>query len=263
MIGQQIKEHLQRLDPSLKVEKPLENYDQITLDDEDLRKAREEKFYRLEREKYMQGLNGSKPSKSFTAEEYYKAFTQLFPIDKKAEKEYNLIVAVLCCYFSNDKRFETADLKLRKGILLYGGVGVGKTTLMQAFRQNQAFSYRIISCREVEGHFATEGEEAIKRYSINYPVAVNSNRYGHQEIGYCFDDLGTENSNTKNYGNAKNVMTDILLNRYDSGLDPRSTHITTNLSGDEIEKTYGTRVMDRITENFNLITFPVKAKSKR
>lgn len=241
----------------------MENYDHVTLDDEDLRKAREEKHYKLERERYMASLTELRQSKTFTAEEYYKCFTQIFPVDEEREKEYALIVKRLCCYFSNDSRFETTDLKLNRGILLYGGVGVGKTTLMQAFRQNQAFSYRIISCREVEGQFASEGEEAINRFSVNYPVAVNSNPFGHQEIGYCFDDLGTENSNTKNYGNAKNVMTDILLNRYDTKLDPRSTHITTNLSAEEIEKTYGTRVMDRITENFNLITFPAKAKSRR
>lgn len=241
----------------------METYDHVILDEEDLRRAREEKHFRIEKEKYLQKLSDLTQYKNFTAEDYYKAFTQIFPIDEEKEKDYMIIVKRLCCYFSNDKRFETTDLKLHKGILLFGGVGVGKTTLMQAFRQNQAFSFRIISCREIEGQYATDGDEAVTRFSTNYDVSVNSNAFGHKVIGYCFDDLGTENTNTKNYGNAKNVMTDILLNRYDSKLDPRSTHITTNLTGEEIERTYGTRVMDRITENFNLITFPEKAKSRR
>jgi DNA replication protein DnaC len=245
------------------VEKPLEAYDDIDLDEEDLRKAREEKHYRLERERYMQSLNEIQQAKSYTAEEYYKAFTQLYPIDEDREREYATIVKRLCCYFANDKRFETTDLKLNRGILLFGGVGVGKTTLMQAFRRNQAFSYRIISCRDVQGQYATDGEDAIRFFSTNYEVPVNSNPFGHHVIGYCFDDLGTESLNTKNYGNSKKVMSEIILNRYDNGLDPRSTHITTNLTAEELEAAYGTRELDRIRENFNLIVFPANFKSRR
>lgn len=200
---------------------------------------------------------------SFTAEQYYKHFTDIFPIDEQAEKEYMIIVKRLCAYFANDKRFETADLKLNRGLFLFGGVGVGKTTLLHAFRQNQAFSYRLISCREIEAEFSQEGDSVIQKFSFNYPIAINSNPFGAKEIGYCFDDLGTETSVSKHYGKAKNVMAEILLNRYDNKLDYRATHITTNLSAEELEQVYGTRVIDRIRQAFNLITFPVTAKSRR
>lgn len=199
----------------------------------------------------------------YTAEEYYKAFTNIFPIDEEREKDYVKIVKRLCAYFSNDPRFETNDLKLNRGILLFGGVGVGKTTLLAAFRQNMAFSYRIISCREIESDFSTDGDEVVQKYSFNFPIPVNSNPYGHQELGYCFDDLGTETSVSKHYGKAKNVMAEILLNRYDNQLDFRATHITTNLSESEIEEIYGTRVLDRIKQSFNIIAFPEDAKSRR
>jgi DNA replication protein DnaC len=246
----------------LKQEKPLESYDNIELDEEDLRKAREEKYNRLERQKYLESVRTMQPTKKFTAEEYYNAFTQHFPIDKKREHEYYVIVTRLCCYFANDRRFETSELKLDKGIILFGGVGVGKTTLLEMFRRNQAFSYRIVSCREVESQFGQLGNEAIDTYSQNVPIEP-PNQYGQNEIGYCFDDLGTENSVTKHFGNSKTVMADILLNRYDLGIDARATHITTNLSVDEIEKYYGTRVIDRIREDFNQITFPKEFKSRR
>lgn len=244
-------------------ERVLESFDHINLDEEDLRKAREEKHYRLKREQYLLSIQERTAGKRFSAEEYYKAFTDIFPINPKKEEKYMVIVKRLCCYFSEDKRFNTADLNLAKGILLFGGVGVGKTTLMQMFAQNQAFSYRIISCRQVGADFIKEGEDAVARYSSNYEIPVNSNPYGHQVVGYCFDDLGTERVDLKHYGNSKNVMTDILLNRYDNKLDPRGTHITTNLSAEELEQTYGTRVIDRIREKFNLIEFDKDAKSRR
>lgn len=199
----------------------------------------------------------------YTAEEYYKAFTNLFPIDEENEKPYMVIVKSLCAYFAGDKRFETANLKLGKGILLFGGVGVGKTTLLQAFRQNMSFSYRIVSCRDIESEFSQGGDSIVQKYSFNFKIPTNSNPYGHQEIGYCFDDLGTETSVSKHYGKAKNVMSEIILNRYDHGLDGPATHITTNLSEQEIEEVYGTRVIDRIRGSFNIIAFPENAKSRR
>jgi DNA replication protein DnaC len=265
MIGQQLKEHLHQLAPYRGLESPsVEQYEDIQLDAEDLRKAREDKHNRLKREKYLEEIRTIRPARTFSAEEYYTAFKQIFPIDEVHDEWYSKIVKRLCCYFANDKRFETNDLKLNRGILLFGGVGVGKTTLLQAFRLNQAFSFKIVSCREVESEFAMNGDEAIGKYSVNQPaLAINSNPFGQQEIGYCFDDLGTENSVTKHFGNAKSVMADILLNRYDSGLSPRATHITTNLSEKEIETYYGTRVLDRMHENFNVIVFPSDAKSRR
>lgn len=229
----------------------------------DLRKAREEKHYRLLKEKWLTDVKSLTASAKYSAEEYYKSFTQIFPIDEEKEKDYMVIVKRLCCYFANDPRFDTANLSRSKGILLFGGVGVGKTTLMEIFQRNALFSYRVISCRDIETQFAVEGNEAVEKYSRLRPIAINASPYGHQEIGYCFDDLGTENAVTKHFGNAKNVMADILLNRYDSKLDPRATHITTNLTLDDIEKFYGTRVIDRIAENFNIITFDKDSKSRR
>lgn len=241
----------------------METFDHIELTDEDLRKAREEKYYRLRREKWISDVRSLKQSVRYSAEVYYKSFTDIFPIDEEKEKDYITIVKRLCCYFADDSRFDTDTMNRNKGVLLFGGVGVGKTTLMQAFQRNALYSYRVISCREVETKFSVDGNTAIDEFSQNRVIPINSNPYGHKEIGYCFDDLGTENAITKHFGNAKNVMADVLLNRYDNKLDPRATHITTNLSLQEIEKFYGTRVLDRIAENFNIITFDKDAKSRR
>lgn len=247
----------------------METYDDVILTEaektEALRKAREEKHYTKQREEYLQHINKPRQFVTYTAEQYYKAFCKDWPIDEKEEKEYSDVVKRLCCYFAGDKRFNIASREwdLSKGILLFGGVGVGKSTLMQIFQVNQSFSYRLISCRQAESEFLIDGPATLDRYSVNYPTAVNSNPFGHTEIGYCFDDLGTENPGTKHFGNVKNVMTDILLNRYDSKMDKRSTHLTTNLNVDEIEATYGTRVLDRMREMFNIIGFSADVKSRR
>jgi len=77
---------------------------------------------------------------------------------------------------------------------------------------------------------------------------------------YFFDDLGTEN-NLKYFGNECNVMTEILLSRYDLFVSRQMlTHLTTNLNSSEIEDIYGTRVRSRLREQFNLIAFDANAK---
>lgn len=119
-----------------------------------------------------------------------------------------------------------------------------------------------MSCREIESDFSSEGEKSVSYCSYNIQIATNSNPFGHQVIGFCFDDLGTE-ANAKYFGKEKNVMAEIILNRYDNKLDFHSTHITTNLTADKIKEQYGTRVTDRMKEMFNIITFDKNAKSRR
>jgi DNA replication protein DnaC len=164
-----------------------------------------------------------------------------------------------CLYFSGDPTFKG---DLNKGLFLMGGVGVGKTSMMQFFIKNQRFSYRMESCRDVETNYAAMGDEYLQKVSFNLPIAVNGDPFGHKEIGFCFDDLGTE-ANGRHYGKEKNVMADVILNRYDNKLPYHSTHVTTNLTADDIKAQYGTRVTDRIREMFNIIKFPISAKSRR
>ena len=80
---------------------------------------------------------------------------------------------------------------------------------------------------------------------------------------FCFDDLGLENV-MNYYGNHCSVMAEILLSRYDLfhsfGM---ITHLTTNLTSNEIETMYGTRVRSRCREMFNLVSFEKTAGDKR
>lgn len=245
--------------PQLKPERTSETFEEVELDEveleEALRKAREEKFYRQQREAYNAKLNADLIPRKYTFEQLHNFFVDKLKID-----EFNqAIVIQLCHYFSGDERF-TGDP--RKGLLLVGGVGIGKSTMMQFFSRNQVASYRLMSCRDIESDFSSDGEKSVQACSYNIDIATNSDPFGHKVMGYCFDDLGTE-ANGKHFGKEKNVMAEILLNRYDNQLEGKYTHITTNLTADEIKNQYGSRVTDRMREMFNLIIFDKNAKSRR
>lgn len=166
------------------------------------------------------------------------------------------VFKALCRYFCDYDSFEKmgAGFSLKKGLMICGNVGRGKTTLMGLFRANQKRSFKMISCRELADRFVGEGHEMLHIWSKPIPVPRHIDNFYHTEIGVCFDDLGTESSK-KNFGNQVNVMENILMNRYDMGVMPYwYTHVTTNLSGDEIEEFYGTRVRSRMREMFNMLT---------
>lgn len=226
--------------------------------EEALRVAREQKHYLLKRISYLEALNAPLEVKKYTADEIMEFLRKVITID-----DDNLeVVSLLCYYFSEDKRFELEGFSLSKGLCLFGGVGVGKTTLMEKFFQNQRQCYIMKMCRAVEDEFSAEGDIVLREYGIPRPATTNGNAYGHQVLGYCFDDLGTEPP-SKYYGKNVDVMAEVLLNRYDNRLPFNQTHITTNLSTDEIINRYGSRVSDRMQQMFNMIAFDSDAKSRR
>lgn len=165
-------------------------------------------------------------------------------------------VKALCRYFTKDHRFEKMGegWKLEKGLIIAGNIGTGKTTLMKLFAQNKRASFKIISCRKMSDMFIDQGGEVLHTYSrlINVPTSLDT--FYQKQIGICFDDLGTERQGRR-FGDSANVMEQIILNRYDNTDAPWSySHITTNLTADEIEEMYGTRVRSRMREMYNLIT---------
>lgn len=222
---------------------------------EALRAGREKKHYLLKQIEYRERMSKQNEVKKYTADQLYDFYTMQYEVDE----ENIVVVQEICKYFAEDKRFN-GDLS--KGLFLMGGVGVGKTSIMKFFIKNQVFSYKVESCREIETKFAELGDNYIDRCSFNVPVSSNGDPFGHQVIGFCFDDLGTE-SNAKFYGKEKNVMAEIILNRYDNKLNYNSTHMTSNLTTAKINEIYGTRVTDRLRQMFNVIEYPVKAKSRR
>ena len=175
-----------------------------------------------------------------------------------SEDDHEIIFKLIVYFVGDILNSEKLGIELQKGILLTGPIGCGKTSLMNLMRfvPPPERNHIIKPCRDVSFEFIQEGYEVIWRYSR---MSFNSS---HPKI-YCFDDLGTEQS-LKYFGNECNVMSEILLSRYDLFFSQKMiTHVTTNLSATEIEEYYGNRVRSRMREAFNLLPFSKNSQDKR
>lgn len=188
-----------------------------------------------------------------------KMYGNHFEISKE---DYPVINKIETWFIQDVVRAEQLNINLKKGILLSGPIGAGKTSIMKIFRVLFAGTnpFIIKSCREITFEFSKDGYEVIQKYSSH---SFDTRKVPFKSITYCFDDLGVE-SNLNYFGVKSNIMAEILLSRYDQFIDKQMlTHITTNLSANDIENMYGNRVRSRMREMFNLISFDSSAKDKR
>lgn len=170
-------------------------------------------------------------------------------------------IRLMAQYFSNSPEFEkNGYYSLKKGLLVYGPVGVGKTQLMKLFTCSPKGIFRLVDCSDVAGIFKKSGEEGIEKFFKDQQFQYR-NPFNHSIQGICFDDLGIE-SDGRYFGNQVNVMERIMDVRYRSR-NLLYTHIITNLNTKEINDRYGIRFLDRCKEMFNVITFDPAAPSRR
>ena len=127
------------------------------------------------------------------------------------------------------------------GLMLLGFIGNGKTTIMRAVvdminacglydRQNRQVWVNWIDAKALARH--ARDDEAYMYDLIKRPMIA-------------LDDIGTEASDVKAYGNVINPVVDLLEYRYREQL---FTMVTTNLSPEKICATYGERIADRLNE---------------
>lgn len=169
-----------------------------------------------------------------------------FKLDKYCEPIVNSIINYL----------RGTELSSKKGLLLMGGVGTGKTLIMRGLIQllsmfSVACEHYFPSFQEVQSYAITAGfakdgflifDEGL--YIPNHGGAINltTNKV-------FIDDLGVE-SKTSYYGDTCNVIAELLLRRYDKG---DKTFATTNLDGKSLKAFYGDRVYSRMKEMFNTL----------
>ena len=185
-------------------------------------------------------------------------------IAKKYEWENDFIIPPrlknlywkLALYFSNDPRMYDHGLSPKRGILIFGNVGSGKTSALEAFENNPFQPFKLVSCGEVVGEYNTDGQRAIDKYSSNQYNEYKSQYFGHHQFGYAFDDLGTEDPGD-HFKKIENVFAKIIFNRY-SNPSTRGplTHLTTNITDEDIFNKYGLRIQSRLGEFFNFILLP-------
>lgn len=148
-------------------------------------------------------------------------------------------------YIQKVVKWLTGDFK--PGLLLYGTIGSGKTTLMNALVQFLS----ITEIAKSKGKYsaidiADKFEQGDKDFIINKEMLF-------------IDDLGEEPLTVKNYGTEKSPIIEVIYKRYERR---QFTVITTNLKEEQILDVYGPRVADRFTEMFDRIYFDHKSFRK-
>lgn len=209
-----------------------------------IKKAKEDKYYRQKTNDYFARLKEPK-NYVFDRKKYIIDAITRFKEETKREEITEVFNNILNYFVGG---YSTLDIN--KGLCLMGGVGTGKTTIMNIF-QKSPNAYRLVSCRTIAEEWKKKG--SISEYSKPRINNLPALQFGSRSIGFCFDDLGTE-IKTRNYGDELNVMEEIILNFYDTKKFNK-IHITTNLNPDEIEQKYGVRVRSRMREMFNLVKF--------
>ena len=188
---------------------------------------------------------------------FYKMYGKQF-----IENEHTLKnIKTLFYYFLNDPEFYNCENLIKglntpdfnKGLLIIGGVGIGKTDYFKVFesvfKQYEPFRFKMYSSKLLVRDY--------EKCSI--PLEKDYFFKDKDRKRLCIDDMGSEN-NASNYGTF-NVVGNVLSNRYDKNL---ITHVTTNFasSSNDVEETlhvlgkrYGHRIYDRLFEMFNIIIF--------
>lgn len=131
---------------------------------------------------------------------------------------------------------------LKKGLLLTGKCGTGKTALLRIFKHivmyHKKMSFSITSSNQVVRDYDTNGSECLEKYIVRK---------------YLFDDFGSENKG-KYYGKDEEVFKTIIEERYNKFIENGlRTHLTSNLTLSQIKERYGDRVYSRLHEMFNII----------
>lgn len=170
-----------------------------------------------------------------------------------------LITDILMYFMSHSQ----SQLNPGKPLLIRGSVGCGKTMMFRIIREivktkdwadicGQTRGFKTTNCIDVADSYARDGYKSLDKYITRENVTkVDNNRI--VPVNYLFDDLGTDDTK-KFYGNEVNVMAKIIDARFNHWLNNKvMTHLTTNLTDEEIKTTYGTRVKSRMSQMYNEI----------
>ncbi len=130
----------------------------------------------------------------------------------------------------------------KNGVILCGGVGSGKTTLMIALQ-------KAINLMNDFTHVPALALTTAKGIANHEPLYA---RYLERTEPLGIDDLGNEPSEVHRWGNITSPVADILERRYAQRL---FTIVSTNLTLEQIKGHYGERVSDRLIELCEIIEF--------
>lgn len=151
-----------------------------------------------------------------------------------------------------------------KGILLWGDIGTGKTTIMKGLQRylaminqlcygsnNRSICIEIKSAAEISLRYASEGMKALERWT-------DRDQAGHLVI----DEIGREEVST-HFGTTCNTIQTLLQLRYEQR-HSIATFGTTNIDmrSKEFTNRYGSYIFDRVKEMFNVIRVGGESRRK-
>lgn len=160
-------------------------------------------------------------------------------------------------YYVNGEVSPQLKLDPQKGILLWGDIGTGKSTVIKILGEVlrlKGHGYKTVNCSYLATQFSANGLEALN------DSTYNETDRGCNPVSRAFDELGREPIPAKHYGNELNVIQYIFQCRYELR-DKIKTFATTNLRPQALEKLYGSYIADRVEEMFNVIE--LNGKSRR
>lgn len=188
-----------------------------------------------------------------------KSFVPDFKIDTNNRE----IINILFNYFIGNEMFcMENNISLGKGILLCGGIGCGKTVLMNALKAytgtiNKVNSFQWYNSIEVIDNVTTSGVDYLNRF--------NENLQGNKPnpITCYIDDIASKNENVKNFGTQISVIEQLISIRYNIFTKHRKlTHFSTNILPSKLNEYYDMRIIDRLNEMCNIIALPGDSRRK-
>lgn len=140
----------------------------------------------------------------------------------------------------------------KPGLMLFGSIGSGKTTLARAIMRTINYLYYSV--------YRDQRKEIAEISALNLTKLIATGEKQDEESFLRFqkremlfiDDLGLEPAAIKNYGNEILPVVDLLYYRHDRML---FTICTSNLDMNDFEQKYGQRTASRFYEMFNRIGF--------
>lgn len=217
---------------------------------DDIHERNSERIRKLARRQIRLPFSFDEFCKLLTAEGTALLEWKCLPVPLVIDADNELAIRQLWLYSAGSRDFEG---DLRKGIMLQGKVGCGKSILLESYVN-------------LLGHYIDKFE-----LSAVAPLFITSNRLSQEVVRgdiqrvalrtLAIDEFGREPKAARDYGNTIRPLTELIHLRSDNG---SLTHGTTNftldtLSGDEF---YGRMIGDRLRAMFNFITLSGESRRR-
>jgi len=143
----------------------------------------------------------------------------------------------------------------KTGLLFYGNVGNGKTTMTRAICSLVNTLYFSASSDERKTIFMFSALE-LEKMIVDDPLRFQKLKKCPM---LCIDDIGLEAQKIKSWGNELQPIPELIYYRYDNQL---LTIASSNLCKEDLQVKYGERIGDRFAEIFDRIAFTHKSFRK-